>query len=158
MRLLAGTTFTGLEWCAEELRLALRASGFDEDEVLVGLRKSFGPVLEGCDVLVVPSRLDKPFGNKAVEGELVLRPLIVSDATGLSEADSGYPKDQLIAGGDSKALTASLRRLVGDWDTVSGLVGLGADLAHNNHAHYTYRRRIRETVVQRVVSRQTARC
>ncbi len=35
------------------------------------------------DVLVVPSRVDEPFGNTAVEGILARRPVVASDMSGL---------------------------------------------------------------------------
>ena len=67
---LAGSTVTGYEWYETELRAPLRSAGFLEDEALVGSEKIIGPLLEDCDRLIVPYRLDEPLGNTAVESVL----------------------------------------------------------------------------------------
>lgn len=152
---LAGSTFTGYEWYEEKLRETLRAAGFVEDEVLVGFRTSIWPLLEECDVLVVPSRLDEPFGNTAVEGVLAHRPVIVSDTTGLREAVAGYPTAQLIHRDAPEALAAALGRLVEDWDAVRDRVGDSADMAHERHDPAIYRRRISEAVSRQVVTQSS---
>lgn len=153
---LAGSTFAGYEWYEMELREALQAAGFAENEVLVGFRSSIWPLLEDCDVLVVPSRLDEPFGNTAVEGVLAHRPVIVSDTTGLREAAAGYPTAQLIDRDDPEVLAAALERLVNDWDAIRDRVGISADMARDRHAPATYRRRISAAVTAQLPSRPSA--
>jgi len=147
---LAGATFIGYEWYEAELRESLRAAGLREDEVLVGFRDSIWPLLDDCDVLVVPSRLDEPFGNTAVEGVLAQRPVIVSDTTGLQEAAAGYPTAQFIRRNDSEALAAALQRLVDDWSAITDRVALSAQLAQDRHDPAIYRRRISEAVAGHV--------
>lgn len=153
---LAGSTFDGYEWFEEELRAAVRVEGLVEKEVFVGFRPSIWPLLEDHDVLVVPSRMDEPFGNTAVEGVLAHRPVIVSDTTGLREAAAGYPTAQLIHRDDSRALVAALEELVQDWGSIREKVGVSAEMARVRHDPATYRRRISDAVAKQIVTRRLA--
>lgn len=148
---LGGATFAGYEWYETELREALRAAGLVEDEVLVGFRTSIWPMLDDCDVLVVPSRLDEPFGNTAVEGVLAHRPIIVSDTTGLREAAKGYATARLIPRDDPEALAVALKYVADNWKVVTAEVGRSAELAHSRHAPALYRKRIQEVIQHQFV-------
>ncbi|RMB58144.1 glycosyltransferase [Tessaracoccus antarcticus] len=148
----AGSTFSGYESYESELRSALKEGGYSDEEVLVGFRPEIWPLLEHCDVLVVPSRLDEPFGNTAVEGVLAQRPVIVSDTTGLREAAAGYPSAHLVRRNDPEALAEALQDLVDQWATVRGLVETSARMAQERHDPVAYRRRISDAVAQQLVS------
>ena len=145
---LAGSTFSGYEWYESELRDSLRAAGLEEDKVLVGFRDSIWPLLEDCDVLVVPSRLDEPFGNTAVEGVLAHRPIVVSDTTGLQEAAEGYPTAQFIERNDPEALAAALQELFNEWGAIRDKVEISAQMAQDRHDPATYRKHISESVAR----------
>lgn len=148
---MAGSAFTGYEWYEAKLRAAVRSAGLREDDTLVGFKESIWPLLDACDVLVVPSRLDESFGNTAVEGILAHRPIVVSDTTGLHEAAAGYPTAQLIRRDDSKELAKALEHLVDDWETFRGMVATSAAMAQARHAPTTYRWRIRQAVARQMV-------
>lgn len=154
---LAGSTFAGYEWYEAELRSSLRSAGFAEDQVLVGFKKSIWPLLEDCDVLVVPSRLDESFGNTVVEGVLAHRPVVVSDPSGLREAARGYRTAQVIPKNDSDELGRALERIVADWDMVSSLVETSARLAWERHDPAIYRRRISEVVAHEISPQPSAK-
>ena len=154
---MAGSVFAGYEWYEAELRANLRDAGFEDEEVLVGFRESIWPLLDDCDVLVVPSRLDEPFGNTAVEGVLAHRPVIVSDTTGLREAAAGYPTARLIQRDDSDALAQALEGILKEWETVRSLVGISAERAWDRHDPGIYRQRIGEAVTQVIAERQSSK-
>jgi len=154
---LAGSTFRGYEWYESELREAIHSAGLVEEEVLVGFQESIWPLLEDCDVLVVPSRLDEPFGNTAVEGVLAHRPIIVSDTTGLREAAAGYITAQWVERDNPVALADALQRLVVDWDNVGGQVQNSAEKALNRHDPSVYRQRINEAIDELVTPTSTTR-
>lgn len=150
---IAGSAFVGYEWYEDELRATLREAGFKDEEVLVGFQESIWPLLDDCDVLVVPSRLDEPFGNTAVEGVLANRPVIVSDTTGLREAAAGYPTARFIQRDDADALAQALEGIIEEWDSVRSLVGASAEKARSRHDPSVYRRVIARAVTQAVGKR-----
>ncbi len=85
-----GDAFPGYEWMVEDLTRRIDDAGTGDRVRLRGFDPEIWPHLARADVLVVPSRLDEPFGNVAVEGALAARPLIVSRTSGLIEAADGF--------------------------------------------------------------------
>jgi glycosyltransferase involved in cell wall biosynthesis len=73
------------------------------------------PHLTRADILVVPSRVDEPFGNVAVEGALAARPVVVARTGGLLEATAGLGAAVTAEPGQPGALAAAIASIVDDW-------------------------------------------
>ena len=93
---LVGSVFDGYEWFETELRERIAQAGLQDKVRLHGFHTDIWPFLDDADVLVVPSRVDEPFGNTAVEGVLALRPVVASDTSGLREATGGHSTTVLV--------------------------------------------------------------
>jgi glycosyltransferase involved in cell wall biosynthesis len=110
-----GAVFPGNEAYAEQLRDQVAEAGATDSIVFHGFQDQVWPFLAEADVAVVPSRLDEPFGNTAVEALLAARPVVASDTSGLREAAGGYGSVQFVAPGDAAGLAAALDALRKDW-------------------------------------------
>lgn len=142
---LLGAVFAGYEWFEAELRRRAAESGVEV--VFAGFHQSIWPFLQDADVLTVPSRVDEPFGNTAVEGILACRPVVASDSSGLREAAGGYPTSTLVPAGDPQALAASLAQIIEDWPTVRDGVDESRRIALERHAPEQYRATVTEHVL-----------
>ena len=96
------------------------------------------PFLAESDVVVVPSRLDAPFGNTAVEAVLASRPVIVSNTSGLREAAAGYRSAQFVEPGDAGELADALARVAGRWHHYQSSATLDAAEAGRRHSPERY--------------------
>jgi len=141
---LLGTAFEGYEWYEQQLRDQASASGIDVE--FAGFRQSIWPFLAASDVLIVPSRMEEPFGNTAVEGVLALRPVIASDSGGLREAVEGYSASRLVAPDDAVAIALELESLAEGWAEVVGTMETGRQKALLRHAPEEYRARVAAAV------------
>ena len=140
---IAGTVFPGYEWYEQQLRAQAAAADLRNPVSFLGFQPDIWPHLAASDVLVVPSRLDEPFGNTAVEGLLAERPVIASDTSGLREAAGGYPTAWLVAPDDPDALERVLARLSNEWITQRA-VAESAAAARSRHDPALYRARVSE--------------
>lgn len=136
---LLGSAFAGYEWFEEELRRTAHEEGVADRVVFHGFHREIWPFLAATDVLVVPSRIDEPFGNTAVEGILALRPVVASDTSGLREAAGGYSTTRLVTPGDAHAVAEALRALSEAWPEVASEVAGSAERALARHAPGVYR-------------------
>ncbi|MCZ2817751.1 glycosyltransferase [Modestobacter sp. VKM Ac-2984] len=139
---LLGGVFPGYEWFEAELREAVSAAGLDGQVAFRGFEADVWPVLAAADVVLVPSVVDEPFGNTAVEAVLAARPLVVSDSSGLREAAAGYASARAVPPGRPAAWAEAVAELVADWPTVGRLAVEDAQLARARHAPETYRAEI----------------
>jgi glycosyltransferase involved in cell wall biosynthesis len=103
-----------------------------------GFQKVIWPFLAQSDVVVVPSRLDEPFGNTAVEAVLASRPVIVSNTSGLREAAAGYRSAQFVEPGDAAPLAAALARVAAGWRGYRADAVLDAAEAERRHSPERY--------------------
>ncbi|MFY0407466.1 glycosyltransferase family 4 protein [Solicola sp. PLA-1-18] len=147
-----GAVFPGYEWFEEELRDA--AAPLEGRVRLHGFATSVWPYLEAADVALVPSRLDEPFGNTAVEAVLAARPLVVSATSGLLEAASGYPTARSVGPGDPLAIADAVEALVADWTDVRRLTSTSRAIANDRHAPSVYGRQVSQIVEQASRSRR----
>jgi len=141
---LVGAVFDGYEWFEEELRQRIADAGLADSVRLHGFQSPIWPYLADADVLVVPSRIDEPFGNTAVEGVLALRPVVASDTSGLREATGGHPTTFLVPPADARALADALESVREQWPTVRGQLRESARRADERHSVATYRQDIAE--------------
>lgn len=142
---LLGSVFTGYEWYEQELRERAAELGGDTVRFL-GFRPDVWSVLAEHDVLVVPSRIDEPFGNTAVEGILALRPVIASDTSGLREAAGGYLTTALVAPHAPTAIADALEDIVRTWTDLRGRLEASRAQAEARHAPELYRRAVSDAV------------
>lgn len=139
---LLGAVFDGYEWFEEQL-YARRAELDLEDEVsLVGFHPSIWPFLEACDILVVPSRFDEPFGNTAVEGALAARATVVSDTSGLREATSGMTSATLVSPGSAQSIVDAVHALMENWPVTVTNAGEDREQALQRYSLSRYREEI----------------
>lgn len=112
---IVGAVYPGYEWYDAELRELVTGLGLTDAVTFHGFTPHIWPHIARADVVLVPSRLDEPFGNTAVEALLAQRPVIASDTSGLREAAGSYRGTQLVPPGDPEALAVAVERVVDNW-------------------------------------------
>lgn len=139
---IVGSAFEGYEWYEQQLADMITTAGLQDAVTLHGFQPDVWEYLAASDVLVVPSRLDEPFGNTAVEGVLAERPVIVSDTSGLREATAGYPTAITVAPDSAAAIADAVEDAISRWGELVGQVDTARDLARERHSVTAYRDRI----------------
>lgn len=143
---IAGAAFEGNEAFEKDLHDSVRSLGLGEQVAFPGFTPDIWPLLGEADVLVVPSTVDEPFGNTAVEGILAGRPVVVSDTSGLREAARGYGSALYIQPNDHHAIADALQRIYENWEDFSTQAAIDAVAAEEKHSLATYRRKLAEIV------------
>lgn len=137
---LVGAVFPGYEWFERELREFVTDRGLSAQVTFFGFDPDIWGHLAACDIVLVPSTVDEPFGNTAVEAMLALRPLVVSATSGLREAAAGYSTARLVHADDSDAIITGVRELVSSWESVLEGTASDRELAIARHAPAVYQR------------------
>jgi glycosyltransferase involved in cell wall biosynthesis len=119
-----GTPFPGYEWYQAELEAAAASPGLNGAVSLLGYVHPTWPLLEQCDVALVPSRVE-PFGNTAVEALLAQRPLVASRTQGLQEVVKDGTTGLLVPPDDAPALATAIGKLLDDRLLASELAAHG---------------------------------
>lgn len=135
---LLGAVYPGYEWFEAELRATVAAAGLDGAVDFLGFDADVWPYVAAADVVLVPSVVDEPFGNTAVEAVLAARPLVVSATSGLREASAGYRCAQSVEPDRPEALAAAVQAVVADWDRYRRLALADSALARERHATDRY--------------------
>ncbi|MCW3492768.1 glycosyltransferase family 4 protein [Microbacterium sp. SSM24] len=143
---IVGSTFEGYEPYEESLREAIESSGLGDRVTLHGFQTDIWGFLDRADVLVVPSRLDEPFGNTAVEGILAARPVIASDTSGLREATDGIRTAWRVTPDSASAIADALVDVAERWPDVRGQVEESRSIAAERHSPQRYQTRVAELV------------
>ena len=146
---LLGAVFPGYEWFEAELRDFVRTSGLGEHVTFLGFDPDVWGHVAASDIVLVPSVVDEPFGNTAVEAMLAQRPLIVSATSGLLEAAADYETARRVTPDDPRAIAAAVVDLTEHWDAVVARVAADRDLALARHAPEVYRRTLVDTISSR---------
>ena len=141
-----GAVFPGYEGYEEQLRTMIRVLDLDALVTLHGFHADVTPYLAAADACVVPSRVDEPFGNTAVEALLAARPVVVSDTSGLREAAGGYESSRLVPPSDPAALADALEDFASDWDAYRARAARDRFRAEHRHGPALYRQRIARSV------------
>lgn len=133
-----GAVFPGNEAFDHEMRRRIEYADLATEVRLHGFQPSVWPFLADADIVVVPSRVDEPFGNTAVEAMLAARPAIVSDTSGLREASAGFGSVIRVAPGSSAAIADAVVAMVSDWGRYrdTALVDAGRAVKRNSIAAY----------------------
>jgi len=142
-----GTAFTGYEWFERELRAQTERLGLGDRVRFLGFESNVWPRLDAADILLVPSIVDEPFGNTAVEGVLAERPVIASDTSGLREAAGGYESTRLVAPDDPRSLADAVAAFAEQWPALSAATRRSATEAYDRHHTDRYRSRVADLVV-----------
>ncbi|WP_218974798.1 glycosyltransferase family 4 protein [Streptomyces sp. NP160] len=143
-----GSAFPGYEWFVEQLDRAAAAPELAGRVRRHGFSDAVWDHLASADVLLVPSRLDEPFGNTAVEGRLAARPVVASATSGLLEAVAGSPSCRSVTPGSGVAVADAVAELVDAWPEVREQALRDALLAAERHAPAGYRERLAEQVAR----------
>lgn len=113
---LLGAAFRGNEAFENRLRSAAADFSIVDEVSFLGFRPNIWEVVAEADVLVVPSVIDEPFGNTAVEAGLAARPLVVSDTSGLKEAVTHSSAAVRVPPGDPKAIADAVNDIRDHWE------------------------------------------
>jgi glycosyltransferase involved in cell wall biosynthesis len=145
---LVGDVFEGYEWYRDQLVATIDDRGLGSVVHLHGFRDTIWPALAECDVLLVPSTFDEPFGNTAVEGILSGRPLVVTRTGGLLEAAGGYGCVTWADPDDADDLARAVVEVGGSWQRLSRRALADAQLAAERHAPQKYRAAVAALTVE----------
>jgi glycosyltransferase involved in cell wall biosynthesis len=145
---IVGAVYPGYEWFEEQLRARISELGLESRVRFEGFQPSGYPFLADADVAVVPSTVDEPFGNTAVEAMLAARPAIVSDTSGLREAGAGYDSVIFVEPGDADSLATAIDRMVEEWCPLREKAAHDATTAAHRHSLETYHDAIWRAVAQ----------
>ena len=137
-----GAVFPGYEWFERELRESVARGDLDERVSFHGYQADVWPYLADADIVVVPSIVDEPFGNTAVEAVLAGRPLVVSATGGLLEAAEGYASAQHVSPGRPELLAAAIATVVGSWSKYRDQAAADRSIARERHRPELYREQI----------------
>ena len=139
---LLGAVYAGYEWFEAELQAAVSAAGLGADVRFLGFDPDVWPHLAAADVVVVPSVVDEPFGNTAVEAVLAGRPLVASATSGLLEAATGYAGVQLVAPDRPDLLADAVQRVITEWGHHRELADRDRAVAQERHSVRRYQQQI----------------
>lgn len=149
---LLGAVFAGYQWFESELRASVSAAGLEDSVRFLGFDADVWPHLHASDVVVVPSVLDEPFGNTAVEAMLAARPLVVSATSGLMEAADGYAAAQLVPPDRPDLLAAAVQKVLENWQEYRTRALADSARARERHSVERYQQDILQVLTPRGAS------
>ncbi|MCY0905731.1 glycosyltransferase family 4 protein [Arthrobacter sp. H14-L1] len=139
---IVGAVYPGYEWYEQQLQRQVEALGLTHSVRFHGFMPDVWPFLVQTDIVLVPSRVDEPFGNTAVEAILAARPLVVSQTSGLREAAGGYESPQFVPIDDARALADAVERITKDWKCHTISARIDSLRAARRHDPQVYRTQI----------------
>jgi glycosyltransferase involved in cell wall biosynthesis len=139
--------YPGYERFEEQLRAAVVDGGLAGRTRFLGFRPDIWDVMAAADVVLVPSVVDEPFGNTAVEAVLAARPLVVSATSGLREAAAGFRSATAVEPGRPEAWADAVEHIIAGWPRVRAEALGDAATASVRHDPARYRRRMAELVL-----------
>ncbi len=139
---LLGAVFPGYEWFEAKLKEQVNRLGLGDSIRFLGFQPDVWPHIADADVVVVPSVVDEPFGNTAVEAILGARPLVVSATSGLKEASAGYESVQAVDPDRSDLLAAAAENVVARWGAFREAAWTDSGRARDRHSVLRYQREI----------------
>jgi glycosyltransferase involved in cell wall biosynthesis len=129
-----GAPLFGEEAFAAELRLLSTSLGLDDRVKFLGLRDDVPALLRAGDIVVHSSVYPEPFGRVVIEGMLAGKPVIASNAGGVTELIINERTGLLVTPDDPKALASAIGRVVDDRDFGIAIAAEGSGVAR---AQYT---------------------
>lgn len=143
---IVGAVFPGYEWYEQQLNDQVKALKLGGKVTFHGFQPLIWDYVADCDIVVVPSRADEPFGNTAVEAVLGGRPVIASETTGLIEATAGYGAASRVKANDPDALAAAVQDVIAAWDGIGSALLQDGHIARQRHSLAEYQRNIASIV------------
>jgi glycosyltransferase involved in cell wall biosynthesis len=148
---IVGDVFPGYEEVAKDLHLRANTLGLAERVRFGGFDRDVWRHLAAADILLVPSRVDEPFGNTAVEGALASRPVVASTSGGLVEAVEGMQASMAVPPASPGAIADAVEKISQSWPSVRQAAIEDARRASQRYAPSSYRRAMADTL-ERVAS------
>lgn len=136
---IVGDVFSGYEWFDDQLRARVEHLQLGGRVRLLGFQSAVWSAVDAADIVVVPSRLDEPFGNTAVEGVLAGRVVLVSDTSGLREATAGVATAIRFVPDDTRALAQAIGDAVTGWSELAPQLSAEAASASERYSLTRYR-------------------
>lgn len=143
---LLGEVFPGNEPYRDGLRDQIDELEVADRVEFLGFRPSIWPDVAACDVVLVPSTLDEPFGNTAVEASLAARPLVVSAIAGLKEAAQYAESAIAVPANDSAAIANALGEIRLNWSDYAEKAARDAGVVADAFSFEQYARGIRKAL------------
>ncbi len=143
---LLGAVFDGYEWFERQLRDQVDQLGLGGQVDFAGFDPDVWGHFADSDIVLVPSTVDEPFGNTAVEAMLAQRPLVVSRTSGLKEASDGFESARLVEPGDPQGIADAVQGLLEDWPAVREQVARDRASALARYAPQVYQQRLVEAL------------
>jgi glycosyltransferase involved in cell wall biosynthesis len=112
---IVGAVFPGYEWYEQQLREYVEDKQLGNVVRWHGFQADIWEYVARADVVVVPSTVDEPFGNTAVEAALGARPLVVSDLAGLKEAVNGVSAAVRVPPLSPGAMADAVEQICSNW-------------------------------------------
>lgn len=137
-----GAIYPGYEWYERQLVAQVDRLGLTKQVRLCGFETPVWPRLAAADIVLVPSRLDEPFGNTAVEAILAERPLISSDSSGLREAAAGFAAVIQVQPDNPAAIADAVQAMLARWADYCRLASADSLEAARRYAPTGYRAQI----------------
>lgn len=151
---LIGGVFPGYEWYEAQLHDQVRRRHLDSRVQFHGFTPSIWDLLGAGDLVIVPSRVDEPFGDTAVEAILGGRPVVASATSGLLEATAGYETARIVTPGDATALANGVQATISQWSLSRAAAIADIETARRRHGPDVYRKTIAGIVRSLVTGRE----
>jgi glycosyltransferase involved in cell wall biosynthesis len=135
---IVGAVFEGYEWFEEQLRARIGELGIADLIVFHGFQPHVWESVSDCDLVLVPSQGDEPFGNTAVEAVLAARPVVVSSSSGLTEAVAGYHCAQQVPAGELTAWADAVCSVSDGWPAYRAGAIADSQIAAERHSPERY--------------------
>lgn len=142
---LCGSVFPGYEGFETQLRDRAAQPDLAGRVRFMGYVSDIGAVLEGADVVIVPSRQES-FGNAAVEAMMAGRPVVVSAVQGLTEVVTEGVTGLLVPPENPFALAAAITKLAAEPALASGMARKAQAMARERFSVTRYGTEIDEAV------------
>jgi glycosyltransferase involved in cell wall biosynthesis len=139
---LVGAVFPGYEWFERELVERVRTHQLEDAVHFHGFQRDTSSFTAAADIVVVPSAVEEPFGNTAVEALLSARPAVVSAIGGLPEAVSGFPSALLVEPGSATAIADAVESIVSTWNVYRAQAVEDSSVAARRYSFRNYARAI----------------
>jgi len=149
---LVGAIFPGNEAYERELRELIALHRLESRVLFAGFHASVWDDIAASDIVLIPSLIDEPFGNTAVEAALGARPAIVSEIGGLPEARQHSTSSILTPPGDAAALAAAVCAVIDDWPGHTARALADADIVAEAFSSPRYAREIENVLDEYVRS------
>lgn len=143
---LVGAVYEGYEWFEQKLREKVAGLPRPERVKFLGFQDPVWPHYATADIALVPSTLEEPFGNTAVEAVLAERPVIASRIGGLREAAEPYDSAVLVAPGDAGDLARGIERIIENWQDYRRDASAAVEIARRRHDPRHFGAQVEEVV------------